>query len=418
MRDSKNTCDVAVIGAGIIGVSCALYLREAGQDVVLLDQNPIASGASSGNAGALAFTEILPLAAPGIMRKAMRWLFDPLGPLSLPPAYLLHIAPWLLRLWRASWSKNYQANIGAQFALMQLAQSEMLAMLQRCGLEQHLHTQGVLELYDSAASFARARNSLRELQKRGIEVQILQEAQIAERQPGLAPGFKHGVYLPQWQNVADPKVLAEDIAQYALDKGAVFRQDKVIGLKAVANDCYELKLTGVRHLQARKVVVAAGAFAHVLCAQLGESIPLETERGYNTTLAPDAFDLRQQLTFVDHAFVVAPLKCGLRVGGAVELAGLQRAPNYARADAMLAKAKKFLPGLDTSAGRQWMGMRPSLPDSLPAIGPARHHPNVVYAFGHGHLGLTQAAATACLVRELVLGQSLSIDIQAYSPQRF
>ena len=166
-----------------------------------------------------------------------------------------------------------------------------------------------------------------------------------------------------------------------------------------------------------KLVVAAGAWSHHWARGFGDRVPLETERGYNTTLPHGAWDLRRQLTFVSHGFVVTPLANGLRVGGAVELGGLKRPPNFARSKAMLAKAAQFLPGLCTTGGREWMGYRPSLPDSLPVIGRSRA-PGVFYAFGHGHLGLTQAAATGRLMRELVLGQEVSIDLSPFSAQRF
>ncbi len=123
-------------------------------------------------------------------------------------------------------------------------------------------------------------------------------------------------------------------------------------------------------LVAHRVVVAAGAWSHRLARTLGEHIPLETERGYNTTLPVGAFDLKRQLTFGGHGFVVTPLACGVRVGGAVEFAGLDAPPNFARAATLLAKAKRFMPGLRTEGGSEWMGFRPSLPDTLPAIGPA------------------------------------------------
>jgi D-amino-acid dehydrogenase len=164
--------------------------------------------------------------------------------------------------------------------------------------------------------------------------------------------------------------------------------------------------------------LAAGAFSHRIARTLGERIPLETERGYNTTLPLDAFDLRTQLTFGGHGFVVSRLASGIRVGGAVELGGLQRPPNFRRSDAMLAKAAAFLPGLKQGGGVRWMGFRPSLPDSLPAIGRARATPRVIYAFGHGHLGLTQSAGTARLVADLLTGLAPAIDIAAFSPQRF
>ncbi len=175
-----------------------------------------------------------------------------------------------------------------------------------------------------------------------------------------------------------------------------------------------LRLADGRLVEARSVVIAAGAWSHLLAKQLGDSIPLETERGYNTTLPSSAFDVKRQLIFGGHGFVITPLATGLRVGGAVEFGGLKRPPNFARSKAMLEKAKRFLPGLDPSGGREWMGYRPSLPDSLPVIGQARNAPNVFYAFGHGHLGLTQAAATGRLIRDLVLGHTPALDLKPLS----
>ncbi len=164
--------------------------------------------------------------------------------------------------------------------------------------------------------------------------------------------------------------------------------------------------------------VAAGAWSHELARTLGERIPLETERGYNTTLPPGAFGLERQLTFPSHGFVVTPIAGGVRVGGAVELAGLHAPLNFARSDTLPAKAKRFLPALRTSGGTRWMGMRPSLPDSLPAIGRARGDARVLYAFGHGHLGLTQSAATAELVADLVEGRPPALDLRPFDPGRF
>jgi D-amino-acid dehydrogenase len=167
-----------------------------------------------------------------------------------------------------------------------------------------------------------------------------------------------------------------------------------------------------------RVVLAAGAYSHRLARTAGIRIPLETERGYNTTLPLDAFDLRLQVTFGEHGFVVSKLSSGIRVGGAVELGGLNLPPNYARADAMLKKAAKFLPGLKTEGGVQWMGFRPSLPDSLPAIGPLPGRPDVICAFGHGHLGLTQSAGTAQIVADMMTSKPPGLNMAPFSPSRF
>lgn len=200
-------------------------------------------------------------------------------------------------------------------------------------------------------------------------------------------------------------------------RGATFRKAEVRALRPQA-DGVTIEFTDGTKLTAAKVVVAGGAWSRDLTAPLGDLIPLDTERGYNTTLPPGSFDLRRQLVFGGHGFVVTPLSTGVRVGGAVELGGLKLPPNFARADAMLKKAAMFMPGLKTSGGKQWMGFRPSLPNSLPAIGRSRPSPHIIYAFGHGHLGLTQSAATGKLVAELVTGAPPSIDITPFSPQRF
>jgi D-amino-acid dehydrogenase len=180
----------------------------------------------------------------------------------------------------------------------------------------------------------------------------------------------------------------------------------------------ELSFADGSQRRARQAVVAAGAWSKSLTEPLGDRIPLETERGYNTTLPAGSFDLRRQLTFGGHGFVISKLATGIRVGGAVELGGLELPPNYARADAMLQKAARFLAGLRTEGGTQWMGFRPSLPDSLPVIGASSANPDIVYAFGHGHLGLTQSAATGRLVQQLLDRQPPAIDLSPFRPQRF
>lgn len=414
---ATSTCEIAVVGGGIIGTTCALYLREAGLDVTLIERADIASGASRGNAGGLAFAEILPLASPRIIRKALRWMRDPLGPLSLPPTYLPWIAPWLLRLWRASWPDRYHANIQSQVSLITLAQSEMLAMMARTGLDRHLHTQGMLEVYEGADRFAIAQEVVRERARHGIESQPLQGAELAAFQPGLSPRFTHGIHIHNWRNIDDPLQMTQDVAEHAFALGARLIRGTVSRISPMAQGG-RITLEDGSTIDARQVVIAAGAWSHHLTRQLGDAIPLETERGYNTTLPPDALDLHRQITFADHGFVVSPLTCGIRVGGAVELAGLERAPDYRRSQAMLDKAKAFLPGLRTEGGQQWMGFRPSLPDSLPVISPASRHQAFIYAFGHGHLGLTQSAATARLVCDLATGRAPAIDLHPYRATRF
>jgi len=407
--------DVIVVGAGVVGLSAALALQARGLAVTVLDREGPAAGASAGNAGAFAFTDILPLASPGIMRKAPGWLLDPLGPLSVPPAYALRIAPWMLRFARACAPDRVAAATAAQTALMDLSRAELDPFLAAAGTADMLRREGNLQVYESEAEFRAALPGWQARAAHGIAFTHLDASQMAEIQPGLAPRFVRGTFTPGWFSIADPKDYTLALAERVRANGGAVARAEATALRPVEGGVEVLTAAGPR--RARHVVVAAGAFSHRLARTLGERIPLETERGYNTTLPRTAFDVRRQLIFSGHGFVVTPLDTGLRVGGAVELAGLERPPNYARSKAMLEKARRFLPGLDPAGGREWMGFRPSLPDSVPVIGRARL-PGVFYAFGHGHLGLTQAAATGRLIADLVLGKNPPLDLSPFSPQRF
>ncbi len=415
MKDAVQP-DVIVIGAGVVGLSAAIAAQARGLSVTVLDREGPAAGASAGNAGAFAFTDILPLASPGILKKAPKWLLDPLGPLSVPPAYAVQIAPWMFRFWRACSASRVAHSTTAQTAIMDLSKAELEPFLAETGTLPMLRKEGNLQVYESEAELKASLPGWKARAEHGIEFRHMGAAEMAEIQPGLAPRFTHGTFTPGWYSIADPKLYTLALADHFRAKGGKIERAEVTALKPVEGG---VELTaGGKTRRADQVVLSAGAFSHQVARTLGERIPLETERGYNTTLPQDAFDLRTQVTFGGHGFVVTRLSTGIRVGGAVELGGLKLPPNYRRSEAMLKKAQAFLPGFRSEGGVQWMGFRPSLPDSLPAIGRARATGRVVYAFGHGHLGLTQSAGTARLVADLITGQRPAIDISSFSPQRF
>ncbi len=404
--------DVIVIGAGVVGLSAAIAAQGRGLSVTVIDREGPAAGASAGNAGAFAFTDILPLASPGILWKAPKWLLDPLGPLSVPPAYALKIAPWMFRFWRACAASKVEHSTAAQTALMDLSRAELEPFLKRTDTIAMLRKEGNLQVYESDAEFEASLGGWKARERHGIEFRHLNAEQMAEIQPGIAPRF-----TPGWYSIADPRLYTLALADHFRTMGGRIECLDIASLRPL-EDGVEVVSHDGRTRKAGRVVLAAGAFSHRIARSLGEKIPLETERGYNTTLPSGAFDLRTQVTFGGHGFVVTRLSSGIRVGGAVELGGLELPANFARSEALLAKAKAFLPGLKTEGGKQWMGFRPSLPDSLPAIGHARHTARVVYAFGHGHLGLTQSAGTARIVADILTGQKPAIDTSAFSPQRF
>lgn len=412
----ESQIEIAIVGGGIVGICVAAFLAETGRRVTVIDRTGICEETSSGNAAALAFSDVLPLAHKGMMRNLPRWLADPLGPLAIPHAYLPRLLPWLWRFWRAGAPEKYEASLAAQAAMMKLAEAEWMGLMDRSGTRSMLREDGSLELYENEAEFQASLAGWAARDRFGIAYRHLEGEEMAALQPGLSPQFVKGTFVPGWKTVSDPKDFGKAIWAYAQAKGAGFKAGTVEGVRSDGAKA-EIALSNGSRLTAGQLIICAGAWSHLLAGQLGDKIPLETERGYNTTLPTTAFDVKRQLIFSGHGFVITPLATGLRVGGAVELGGLKRPPNFARSKAMLAKAQKFLPGLDPSGGRQWMGYRPSLPDSLPVISRATA-PGVFYAFGHGHLGLTQAAATGRLIRDLVLGQKTAIDLSPFSAQRF
>lgn len=415
--DPKGQHDIVIIGGGIVGVATAALLAEAGRDVLIIDRTGICEETSAGNAAALAFSDILPMASKGVMRKVPGWLLDPLGPFTIRPSYFPKMVPWLYRFWRASSASALENTTVAQGNIMRLAGSEMLGLIDRAGLRHMLRENGNLELYESEAELAASQSGWDVKAKAGIAYEHVRGSRLAELQPGLDKRFVAGTFVPGWKNVSDPKLFGKAVWEYAQSKGARFLKAKVLDARQ-SNGGACVRLEDGAEINAKHLVLMAGAWSGKLAAGFGHHVPLDTERGYNTTLPVGSFDVKRQLTFPGHGFVITPMETGVRVGGAVEFGGLELAPNYARSAAMLTKAAQFLPGLKTEGGRQWMGYRPSMPDSLPVIGRASTGGNIYYGFGHGHLGLTQSAATGRLIRDLIMGDAPAIDIEPFKPQRF
>jgi D-amino-acid dehydrogenase len=410
--------NVTVIGAGIVGVTIAHALADEGHAVTVLDPGGPAAGASRGNAGMIAHVDILPLASPKVWRNIPRWLLDPLGPLAIRPSYLPHLAPWLLRFLAASRPDRIERGTRALIALNGMALPAWERRLRALGMEAaYLRRRGFLSVWGSRAGFAQARPLLDRQRSVGIPVEALDAAAVRQRERALGPRVVAGAWYETGVNVADPRLLT-----LALAEAAEQRQIRLVRARAARIVPGEMGaavlLEDGAKLASDVVVLAAGAWSKELAATLGDRVPLDTERGYNVTLPPGRLGLSGPVVFEGEGFVTTPLDTGDRVGGAVEFAGLHAPPNFARVDAILTRLGRWIPGLDATGGERWMGFRPSLPDSLPVIGPSPNCARVIHAFGHAHHGLTEAAATAELVAALVAGRRPAIDLAPFSPGRF
>ncbi len=410
---------VAVIGAGIVGICCSIELKQRGFSVTLIDNNPPCTVTSRGNAGSIATAEVLPLASPGILVKAPKWLLDPLGPLSVRVSHLPFLLPWLLRFAKASSKSQVRYSAAAQAALMKLSAAAWPLLSKTAGIEHMLRKPGEIHVYESAHTFNAARWGWELRREMGVEFSYVSGADLYALEPELGPVITHGVHIPDWIMTTDPYEIGVALADYAFSRSVQYLDEKVDTIQG-DSDSGVLVRTGKTENGRRfdSLVIAAGAWSHQLARPFDRGIPLQAERGYNTTIADPDIQLRQPITFADHGFVASPLTSGLRIGGAAELGGLESPPNFKRSDAMLIKAKRFLPNLTSTEGVQWMGNRPSLPDSLPVISRSSGHPDVFYAFGHGHLGLTQAPATAQLIADLICNRTPPIDLSPFRVSRF
>ncbi|EFG9152826.1 FAD-dependent oxidoreductase, partial [Escherichia coli] len=275
--------DVVIVGAGIVGVACAAYLAEAGRSVTVIDRTGVCEETSAGNAAAFAFSDVLPLAQKGMLKKLPRWLMDPLGPLAIRPSYLPTLTPWLLRFLKAGNDGSGARAIAAQAGLMKLAEAEWMGLMDRSGTRSMLREDGSLELYESEAEFRDGLPGWKLREQYGIGYEHVEGARLGDLQPGLSPRFVKGTFVPGWKTVSDPKDLGKAIWAYAESKGARLQRGLVRAAEAVDGGA-KIVLDDGQSLAAGAVLICAGAWSHLLAAGLGEKIPLDTERGYNTTL--------------------------------------------------------------------------------------------------------------------------------------
>jgi D-amino-acid dehydrogenase len=408
---------VVVIGAGIIGLAVAYHLAKAGARVTVVDRDPEGDTVSLGNAGGIAVTEVVPASVPGTLWRVPGWMIDPLGPVAVRASHALKMLPWLMRFAQVGTPKRVDSISRALAALNSRVYDDLLPMLNDIGLSAELHRKGALTVYESEIGYQRDATEWAIKRARGIVTEEVTGDEARQMEPALGSLVRHAVFTPQWSYVSDPGRIVRKLRDWLLMHQVAFRRGEVRDI-APHTKALWLRLEEGAPVRVDKVVVAAGAWSGILARRLGDPVLLESERGYNSTIRDPGVAVERQLIFGERKFVATPLECGLRIGGAAEFGGLYAKPNFKRSDALLELARRYLPNLRTDSATQWAGHRPTTPDTLPVIGGSGFHPNVFYAFGHGHLGLTQAATTGRLMSELVLTGEPAIDLTPYTIQRF
>ncbi|WP_342360457.1 FAD-binding oxidoreductase [Terrarubrum flagellatum] len=408
---------IIVVGAGVVGLNCAHALADEGYEITIVDREGPAAGTSQGNAGWIAHTDITPLASPKILRQIPGFLTDPLGPLAIRWTYALGVAPWFIRFVLAARPGPYHRAMEALIALQSLAMPVWKARADALAINNLIHYRGGLYVFDDPAMFARMRPIFARQKEVGVDLHLINRDELKQLEPALDDRFAQAAYHANTAHVSDPRLVTTTLFDRAMERGLAFHKGAVIAIES--GERPRLRFDDGSTLDADRIILAAGVWSREIAKQLGDAIPLESERGYNVSFPGVTGLISRPIAFEGHGFVTSPLESGLRIGGAVEFAGLSAPPNHARTRALYDKAARFLKGAPAfETGRLWMGHRPSLPDSLPVIGQSTASNAVLYAFGHGHYGLTQSAATGRLIAELVGGRPTSIDLTPFSAQRF
>ncbi len=412
---------VAVIGAGMVGVATASWLQRDGHAVTLIDPEPPGQGASFGNAGCFNPSSVVPIAMPGTLRRVPGYLMDPLGPLSIRWSYLPTLAPWLIRYIRAGTPARIEQQAVALKSLLGPCLETLIPLARNAGAERFIARNGMLIVYRSQESWDGDAYAWDIRRRHGIEWHELNADELRQFDPNISREYTRGKHVFNNGHCLDPGGLVAALGEAVLRDGGTLVRARATGFVFDGGKLTAVKTDG-GEVPADAAVLAAGAHSKPLASQLGDPVPLETERGYHLMLSNPEVMPRVPVSDTEWKFMATPMDGGIRFAGTVELAGLQAPPNWRRAERLLELARKMYPQLPAVPAkdriRLWMGHRPGMPDSLPVLGRSRKSADVFYAFGHGHVGMTGGPYTGKVIADLVAGRSAPIDMTPFRADRF
>ena len=411
------TEQVTIIGAGIVGICCALSLQERGIQVRLIDRGEPGQETSFGNAGVVSPWSIIPQAMPGIWKMLPRMLLDSKSALSVRTSFWPKMIPWGLR---------FLGNSG-EGTVRKI--SDAMGLLCRPSIDlYHRHLQGtghedlIIDSYYIHAFRHPEQADLNGLgylirRENGGDLEHVDGAELHRLEPALSEKFKAAIMIKGQARVTSPGRIGAILARKAVAQGAEIVQAEVTRLAPTQDGNWHLA-TSQGTLHAGGVVLAAGVWSADLLKPLGLPIPLVAERGYHVEFPTPSAQLNNSIMDVDAKLVASSMQGGLRVAGVSEFGSVDAPADPRKKNIMIEQAKAMVPGLDTSEARFWMGRRPSFPGSLPAIGPINGRDGLYAAFGHSHYGLMMAPKTGELVANLVSGHRPNVDLAPFSLARF
>ena len=415
MGQAKHS--ITVLGAGIVGIACAVHLLRDGHRVTIIDRLPPGEACSSGNAGVFASHACLPVSVPGLAWSVPGMLFDPAGALTIRMGYWLSLFPWLVKFLRAGRLDRMQSSARALSLLVSDSLEQHRELARGAGVDHLLRPAPLVYAYADEVSLSKGMPGWDWRRPHGVTPRVVRGAELRELEPALSTKLACAVVIDDCGHTTNPSRLVKGLAEYAQRQGATLLQRDVVDIHPLDDGGVRLS-TDDGDIVSEKVVIAAGAWSGSLAARCGEKVPLEAERGYHVMLRNPGVTPRSIVGSAKGKFLATPMDEGLRLAGTSEFAGLDAAPDYGRAELLRRQARELFPDANIDDFSQWMGQRPSLPDSVPVIGQSMRHAGIFYAFGHQHVGLTCAPKTGRLIADLVAGRTPNIDLVPYRVDRF
>lgn len=417
LASTMKQTDVLIVGGGVIGVCCALEIVRQGREVVLLDKSDIGSECSFANAGVISPSHAVPLAAPGIVAKGLKWLLNPESPFYLKPRLDIDLALWLWRFYRAARHERMLRALTVMHDFLELSADMHESWAQKGGSSYQYHRNGLIQIYETAKGMTEARREFQLLSDHGIPVCEMNETQLKQNLGALPPTAQGAMFFPKDGHV-EPALFVERTASKARDAGADLRSGvEVLGFQVTGR-----RITAVRTTQgewsASEIILCGGAWTGELSRQLGLRLSLQPAKGYSITVSRPSGHPEIPFTVAESKVYITPMGKQLRFAGTLELAGMDFSVTQRRVNAILKVARRFVSWPKDDKGELWTGLRPCSPDGLPYIGRPRRYANLVLAVGHAMQGLTLGPGTGRLVAELVLGKRTSISSELLSPDRY
>ena len=410
---------VGIIGSGIQGVCTGLQLIKKGIPVTIFDRHdPLSKefkAASYGNAGHFSPYAVLQFNRPDVLYDVPKMLISSYGPLALKWNHVPKMLNWFFHYFKNCNQKSMMHTAKYMHQILSLSNDAYDEIFQEIDTTGLVEKKGIIYIWTNKNLKSRqieikVRNEL------GIEQKLLTQKEVLDLEPNLQPVFDAGVIYESAMHARDPHGILKKIFKLFLERGGKFIQTNVKAIEQININETVIRSENEEY-KFEKTVVASGAFSKSLTDQLGENIPLDTERGYHVHFKDKDHLIQRPVIFLDRGFGMTPMNQGLRAVGTVELGGLKNPPSQKRIDYIIKCAKELLPDLGKHED-EWLGFRPTLPDFLPILGPSLKNKNIIYAFGHQHLGWTLGAITGKIISRIVAGEKTNLDLTPYSSKRF